>query len=185
MTGSIAIRVGSDIDAAEQTENVVETDCLGDEIEMKSDEETVRETDEELPEHGTQTDEEAGSIVLHVGNDMDDKEQTDTVSGAACHEDEIVMEYNREEANGAAAAKKTLQTNDGASKEDVEIRRLIEERRSTSKGEKLSKQTKMHQRQKKEQKDKKRFNEYSKTSKGSGTFQESNLQQEEEYSSPR
>ena len=34
-----------------QTENVIETDCLG----------------EELPEHCTRTDEEAGSIVLHVG----------------------------------------------------------------------------------------------------------------------
>ena len=46
------------------------------EIEVKSDEETVREADEEFPEHCTQTNEEAGSIVLHVGNDMDEKEQT-------------------------------------------------------------------------------------------------------------
>ena len=57
VTSSIATRVGSDTDAAEQTENVIETDCLGEEIEMKSDEETVREADEELFEHRTQTDE--------------------------------------------------------------------------------------------------------------------------------
>ena len=103
---------------------------------MKSDEETVREADEELLEHRTQTDEEAGSVVLRVGNDMDEKELTDIVSGSVCLEDEIVMENKREEVNGAAAAKKTLETNDGPSKEDVEIRSLVEERRSTSKGEK-------------------------------------------------
>ena len=102
---------------------------------MKSDEETVREADEELPEHRTQTDEEAGSIVLRVGNDMDEKELTDIVSGSVCLEDEVVMENKREEVNGAAAAKKTLETNDGATKEDVEIRRLIWER-STSEGKK-------------------------------------------------
>ena len=67
------------------------------------------------------------------------------------------------------------------------IRRFIEER-STSNGETqrwkdLSKQTQKCIRDKKRAKNK-RFNEYSKTSKESGTFQESNLQQEE-YSSPR
>ena len=70
----------------------------------------------------------------------------------------------------------------------MKIGRLSEERRSTSKGEKqrlkdLSKQKKASG-IRKAHKDKKRFNECSKTSKGSGTFQESNLQ-EEEYSSPR
>ena len=78
---------------------------------------------------------EAGSIVLRVGNDMDEKELTDIVSGSVCLEDEVVMENKREEVNGAAAAKNTLETNDGATKEDVEIRRLIGER-STSKGKK-------------------------------------------------
>ena len=37
-----------------ETENVIGTDCLG----------------EELPEHCVRADEEAGSIVLHVGHDM-------------------------------------------------------------------------------------------------------------------
>ena len=106
VTGSIRKRVGSDIDAAEQFKNVIEKDCSGEEIEMKSAEETVREAD---AEHRTETDEEAGSIVLHVGNDMVEKEQTDIVSGAVCHEDEIVMEYKREEAKRSSrAAKKTL-----------------------------------------------------------------------------
>ena len=102
---------------------------------MKSDEETVRAADGEHPGHRTHTNEEAGSIVLHVGYDMDEKEQTDIVSGAVCREEEIVMEYKREEANEAAVAKQTLESNDATSKEDVEIGRLIEERRSTSKGE--------------------------------------------------
>ena len=44
---------------------------------MKSDVETVREADEEHLGHRTQANEEAGSIVLHVGNDMDEKEKTD------------------------------------------------------------------------------------------------------------
>ena len=67
------------------------------------------------------------------------------------------------------------------------IRRFIEEI-STSNGERqrwkdLSKQTQICIRDKKRAKNK-RFNEYWKTSKESGTFQESNLQQEE-FSSPR
>ena len=83
-------------------------------------------------------------------------EQTDIVIEAVCPEEEIDMENKREEVNGAAAAKKTLEANGGVSKEDVEIRRLVAERRSTSKGEKqrlkdLSKTNKkLHQGQKKE-----------------------------------
>ena len=38
-------------------------------IEVESDEETVREADEEHLGHRTQMNDEAGSIVLHVGND--------------------------------------------------------------------------------------------------------------------
>ena len=60
------------------------------------------------------SDEEAGSIVLHVSSDMNEKEKDD------------------EEAGETAAAKETEEV----SKEDVEIRRLIEERRSTPKEEK-------------------------------------------------
>ena len=67
----------------EQTENVIETECFG----------------EELPEQCTRTDEEAGSIVLHVGHDMNEKEKND------------------EEADEAAAAKETEEI----SKEDAEI----------------------------------------------------------------
>ena len=86
----------------EQTENVIETDCLG----------------EELSEHCMRTDEEAGSIVLHVGHDVNGKEKND------------------EEADEAAAAKETHESNEERSKEDVEIRRLIQERRTTPKDEK-------------------------------------------------
>ena len=45
----------------EQTENVIEIECPG----------------EELPEQCTRTDEEAGSIVLHVGHDMNETEKND------------------------------------------------------------------------------------------------------------
>ena len=69
---------------------MIETDRLGERIEKNNDE-TVREADEELPEDCTQTNEEAGSIVLHVGYDTDEKEETDIVSGAVCHEEGIVM----------------------------------------------------------------------------------------------
>ena len=61
----------------------------------------------------TRSDDEAGSIVLHVSSDMTEKEKD-------------------EEADETAAAKET----EGISKEDVEIRRLIEERRNTPKEEK-------------------------------------------------
>ena len=44
-----------------QTEKVIETDSLG----------------EELLEQCTRTDEEAGPIVLHVGHDMNEKEKND------------------------------------------------------------------------------------------------------------
>ena len=115
---------------------------------------TVRKADDELPKHCTQTDEEAGSIVFHVDNDKNGKDMTDSVSGAFCYEEEITMACKREEANEAAAAKKTLESNDAVSKEDEKIRRLIEERRSTSKGEKqrlkfLSKPIEMHHGQEK------------------------------------
>ena len=60
------------------------------------------------------SDEEASSVVLHVSWDMNEKEKDD------------------EEASDTAAAKETGQV----SKEDVEIRRLIEEIRSTPKEEK-------------------------------------------------
>ena len=83
----------------EQTENVIETDCLG----------------EELPWQCTRTDEEAGSIVLHVGHDMNEKEKND------------------DEADAAAAAKDTHESNEEKSQEDVETRRLIEEKRTTPK----------------------------------------------------
>ena len=62
----------------------------------------------------THSDEEAGSVVLHVSSDMNEKEKDD------------------EEANETAAAKETEEI----SKEDVEIGRLIEERRNTPKEEK-------------------------------------------------
>ena len=77
-------------------------------------------------------DEEAGSVVLHVSSDMNEKETDD------------------EEAGETAAAKETEEI----SKEDVEIRRVIEERRRIPKEEKqrlkeVSKCRKMYQRQKK------------------------------------
>ena len=59
------------------------------------------------------SDEEAGSTVLHVSSDMNEKDKDD------------------EEAGETAAAKETEEI----SKEDVEIRRLIEERRNTPKEE--------------------------------------------------
>ena len=86
-----------------QTENVIETDCPG----------------EELPEQCVRTDEEAGSIVLHVSHDMNEKEKNDEEADEA-----------------AAAATETHESNEEISKEDVEIRRLIEKRRTTPKEEK-------------------------------------------------
>ena len=82
------------------------------------------------------SDEEVGSIVLHVSRDMNEKEKED------------------EEAGETAAAKETEEV----SKEDVEIRKLIEERRNTPKEEKerlkeVSKCIKMYQRQMKRQQD--------------------------------
>ena len=63
----------------------------------------------------TRSDEEAGSVVLHVSSDMNEKDKDD------------------EEADGTAAAKETEEI---SSKEDVEIRRLIEETRNTPEEEK-------------------------------------------------
>ena len=74
----------------------------------------IEHPDEELPAQCTLSDEEAGSIVLHVCSDMNGKEKDD------------------EEADETAAAKQTEEI----SKEDVEIRRLTEERRNTPKEEK-------------------------------------------------
>ena len=135
-----AIRVGSDMDVAEQADIVIEESDVDtteqtDNMIKESDEDTARKAGEKLHEHRTQTDEVTGAIATHVGSDMSVTEQTDIVIEAVCLEEEIEIENKREE-NGAAAAKKTLKTNDGVSKEDVEVRRLIEERRSTSKGEK-------------------------------------------------
>ena len=45
----------------EQSENVIDTECLG----------------EELPEQCTRTDEGAFSFVLHVGHNMNEKEKND------------------------------------------------------------------------------------------------------------
>ena len=75
-----------------QTENVIETDCLV----------------EEFPEFCTRTDENAGSIVVHVGHDMDEKEKNDRLSGAVCYKDEIMMEFEQEETNEAATAQKYI-----------------------------------------------------------------------------
>ena len=91
---------------------------------------------EELPEQRVRAGGEAGSIVLHVGHDINEKETND------------------EETDDAAAAEKVLESDEVISKEDMEIRRLIEERRTTPKEEKerlkeVSKQfEKMHQEQK-------------------------------------
>ena len=77
---------------------------------------------EKLRERCKRTDEEAGSIVLHFGHDMNENEKNDRLSGAVCYEDEIMMEFKKEETNEAAAAKKTLESNEEIPKEDVEIR---------------------------------------------------------------
>ena len=79
--------------------------------------ESVIETEHlggELLAQLSRSDEEAGSIVSHVSSDMNEKEKDD------------------EEAGKTAAAKETEEI----SKEDIEIRRLIEDRRSTPKEEK-------------------------------------------------
>ena len=73
----------------------------------------------ELLEHCTRTDEEVGSIVLHVGLDMNEKEKNDRLSGAVCCKDEIMMEFKQEETNEAAAAKKTLESNEEIPKEET------------------------------------------------------------------
>ena len=98
----------------EQTESVIETEHIG----------------EELLAQCTRSDEEAGSVVLHVSGVMNEKEKGD------------------EEADETAAANEI---------EEMEIRRLIEERRNTPKEEKqrlkeVSKRKKMYQGQKKNEK---------------------------------
>ena len=90
--GEVAMEHKREETNGEQTDNVIETDCLGEKIEKKNNDEKVRKADdEELPEHCTQTDEEASSIVLHVGHDMNEKEKTDSMSGVICYEEEITM----------------------------------------------------------------------------------------------
>ena len=67
---------------------------------------------------------------------MNENQKNDRLSGAVCYEDEIMMEFKQLETDEAAAAKKTLESNEEISKGDVEIRPLIEERRTTPKEEK-------------------------------------------------
>ena len=103
--------------SGKQTEIVIETNCLG----------------EELPEHCVRADEEASSIVLHVGHDVNEKEKKD------------------EEVDEAPAAKETHESNEDISKEDVEIRR---EKNHTQRGETTIERSEkanenMHQGQKK------------------------------------
>ena len=59
---------------------------------------------EELPEQRVRADGEAGSIVLHVGHDINEKETND------------------EETDDAAAAEKVLESDEVISKEDIEQR---------------------------------------------------------------
>ena len=117
--GSIVLQVGNDMNERKTTaisneeachereatmKHVIDTDCLG----------------EELPEHCKRTDEEACSVVLNVGHDMNEKERNDRLSGAVCYEDETMMEFQQEETSEAAAATKTHGSDEEISKEDVE-----------------------------------------------------------------
>ena len=105
---------------------------------------------------------EAGSIVLHVSNSMNEVKKDDENS------------EDGEEEGGPAAGRE----NDEISRKEAEIRRLIDWRRSTPKEEKqrmkeLNKSIKKCIRDKRRVK---RQQEISKTSKVSATSQESNLQ---------
>ena len=71
---------------------------------------------EQLLAQCAHSEEEAGSIVLHVSSDINEREKDD------------------EEAGERAAAKETEEI----SKEDVEIRRLIEEKKHTQRRETAS-----------------------------------------------
>ena len=62
--------------------------------------ETAREADGEHPGHRTQANEEAGSFVQHVGQDMDERKKTAISNEGACHDGEVTMEHKREEMNG-------------------------------------------------------------------------------------
>ena len=84
------------------------------EVDGTSSEKSDRIVGEQHHARCAHSDEKAGSIVLHVSSDMNEKEKDD------------------EEAGETAAAKETEEV----SEEDVEIRRLIEERRNTPKEEK-------------------------------------------------
>ena len=83
-----------------------------------------------LPEHCTRTDEEAGSIVLHVGHDMTEKKKNDRVNGVVCYEDEIMMEF-KQETSEAAPTIKTLESN-------------VRSQRKTWKSEDLSRREESH-----------------------------------------
>ena len=63
------------------------------EIGLRNDVETVREADEEHLGHRTRANEEAGSIVLYAGHDMDEREKTAISNEEACHEGEVTMEH--------------------------------------------------------------------------------------------
>ena len=106
--GSIVLNVGQDMDERKTTAISVDEACHEGEatMERKREEtngkltENVIETDclrAELPGHRTQANEEAGSVVLHVGHDMNEKEKNDRLSGAVCFDDEIMMEFKQEE----------------------------------------------------------------------------------------
>ena len=85
---------------SERTEaEAKEADGESSEFVAKNDVETARETDEEHPGHRT-ANEEAGSIVLHVGHDMDERKKTAISNEENCSEGEATMEYRREETNG-------------------------------------------------------------------------------------
>ena len=126
--GSIVLHVGHDMDERKKTAILNEETCREGEatMEYKREEtngkqtENVIKTDcpgEELLDRCMRTDEEAGSIVLRVGHDTNGKEKND------------------EESDEAPAAKETHESNEEIPKDDVEIRRLIEERRTTPKEE--------------------------------------------------
>ena len=111
---------------------------------------------------------------------MNEKELTDSASGAVCYEEEITMACKREEANeaAAAAAKKHLNP-------------MMRSQRKMWTLEDLSRREEAHPKERNNdwkiwEKKKTRGDSTNtrRLQKGSGTFQESRLQ-EEEYSSPR
>ena len=61
---------------------------------------TVREADKEHPGHRTQANEEAGSLVLHVEQDMDERKKNVISNEEVCREGEVMMEHKRDKPNG-------------------------------------------------------------------------------------